>query len=140
MNNIPLLRLILSKFFGDSNNSFVDMISHHIPSPIQSSCNKISKIYNFSEEPNENEKLLRESMLKNDKNGPLIINIVKNYESQDGSNFESLGRVFSGTVRKGDRLRILGEGYTVKNFSIYSHYSFFFIFLFLDNGRRGCHR
>ena len=52
-------------------------------------------------------------MLKNDKNGPLIINIVKNYESQDGSSFESLGRVFSGTIRKGDRLKVLGEGYSI---------------------------
>eukprot|EP01091_Cochliopodium_minus_P014581 TRINITY_DN4977_c0_g1_i1.p1 TRINITY_DN4977_c0_g1~~TRINITY_DN4977_c0_g1_i1.p1 ORF type:complete len:998 (+),score=338.88 TRINITY_DN4977_c0_g1_i1:24-3017(+) len=127
MNNIPLLRLIISKFLGDSNNSFVDAISQHIPSPLVSPPNKLPLIFptsssylssnkesnNSKDKKQDPEQLAVESMLKNDKDGPLIINIVKNYESQDGSTFESLGRIFSGTIRKGDRLRVLGEGYSI---------------------------
>lgn len=46
-------------------------------------------------------------------NGPLMINVVKLYSSPDGSKFHALGRIYSGTVQTGQRVRVLGEGFSV---------------------------
>lgn len=42
-----------------------------------------------------------------------MINITKSYARPDGSAFDSFGRVYSGTVRVGDRVKVLAEGYTL---------------------------
>lgn len=47
--------------------------------------------------------------------GPLMINIVKLFPTPDGQNFLAFGRVFSGTVRAGDTVRVLGENYTTSD-------------------------
>jgi len=44
--------------------------------------------------------------------GPLVINIVKLYASIDGQSFSAFGRVYSGTIRPGDTVNVLGESYT----------------------------
>lgn len=43
--------------------------------------------------------------------GPLLINAVKMYHAKDYKSFYVLGRILSGTIKKGDRLRIMGENY-----------------------------
>ena len=40
MNIRPLLRIILSRFFGDFNG-FVDMLAQHIPSPVENAKRKV---------------------------------------------------------------------------------------------------
>ena len=35
------------------------------------------------------------------------------YPTEDATSFHALGRVFSGTLRAGQRARLLGEGYTM---------------------------
>jgi 116 kDa U5 small nuclear ribonucleoprotein component len=51
-------------------------------------------------------------MVDCDPRGPLMIHCVKMYSSFDGQSFSTLGRVYSGTVRPGDRVRVLGEAYS----------------------------
>lgn len=41
-----------------------------------------------------------------------MIHCVKMYSSSDGQSFSTFGRVYSGTVRPGDRVRVLGESYS----------------------------
>lgn len=43
--------------------------------------------------------------------GPLLLNIVKLYNAKDYKSFYAFGRVISGTIKKGDRLKIMGENY-----------------------------
>ena len=43
--------------------------------------------------------------------GPLLLNIVKLYHAKDYKSFYAFGRVVSGTIKKGDRLKIMGENY-----------------------------
>lgn len=44
--------------------------------------------------------------------GPLVIHICKLFPKADTSRFDAFGRIYSGTVKPGDRVRILGEAYT----------------------------
>lgn len=59
------------------------------------------------------------AMNKCDPLGPLMINVVKLYSTPDGQAFTALGRVYSGSVRTGQKVkvtrqalcyRILGRG------------------------------
>ena len=43
--------------------------------------------------------------------GPLVIAIAKLIPKSDVSAFDALGRILSGTVKPGDRVRVLGEAY-----------------------------
>lgn len=51
-------------------------------------------------------------MLGCDSGGKLMIHCVKVYASADGQSFSTLGRIYSGTVRPGQKVRVLGEGYS----------------------------
>lgn len=44
--------------------------------------------------------------------GPLVIHICKLFPKADTSAFDAYGRILSGTVKPGDRVRVLGEAYS----------------------------
>ena len=48
-----------------------------------------------------------------DPNGPLVINIVKQYNKQDCMSFDVFGRVISGTIKKDQSVKVLGERYNL---------------------------
>jgi elongation factor 2 len=55
-----------------------------------------------------------------DPNGPLMIYISKMVKSNDKGRFYAFGRVFSGTVKSGQRVRIMGPNYVPgKNTDLY---------------------
>ena len=41
-----------------------------------------------------------------------MIHCVKMYASSDGLTFSTFGRVYSGTVKSGEQVRVLGEGFS----------------------------
>jgi 116 kDa U5 small nuclear ribonucleoprotein component len=106
MDPKPLLRIVMSRFFGYPRG-FVDMVVRHIPSPLTSADNKINQHYTgYKSSP------AALGMRSCDPNGPLVINVVKLYNTPDGNQFVALGRVYSGTVRRGQQIKVLGESYT----------------------------
>jgi len=105
----PLLKVILTRFFGPASG-FVDMVVKHIPSPVAAARNKIETIYT-----GPLTSTLAQSMMKCDPKGPLMIQITKLYSKQDSSSFDALGRVFSGTIKLGDSVKVLGESYTLED-------------------------
>jgi len=105
----PLLKVVLSKFFGKATG-FADMVVKNIPSPVASSKTKIEHIY--SGPMNET---IAQSMIKCDSKGPLMINIVKLYARADCKSFDAFGRIFSGSVTVGDRVKVLGENYSLED-------------------------
>ncbi|RIA81512.1 P-loop containing nucleoside triphosphate hydrolase protein [Glomus cerebriforme] len=105
----PLLRIVLDQFFGPSTG-FVDMVVHHIPSPENNAINKVEHTYTGPMHTN-----VAKSMLKCDSDGPLMIYVTKLYNSADASTFDAFGRILSGTVRKGQSVRVLGEGYSIED-------------------------
>ena len=44
--------------------------------------------------------------------GPLVMHITKLYPNHDCTRFDAFGRILSGTLRPGDRVKVLGEGFT----------------------------
>eukprot|EP00484_Ammonia_sp_Unknown_P021901 CAMPEP_0197032570 /NCGR_PEP_ID=MMETSP1384-20130603/11221_1 /TAXON_ID=29189 /ORGANISM="Ammonia sp." /LENGTH=1087 /DNA_ID=CAMNT_0042462255 /DNA_START=27 /DNA_END=3290 /DNA_ORIENTATION=- len=109
----PLLSVILSRFFGESKG-FVSMIVQHIPSPKDGNAVKIRKHY-----CGDLTSLLAENMLNCVSNTEVaMVNVTKMYPrpcnaaSSSSSEFDAFGRVFCGTVRVGDEIKILREGYS----------------------------
>jgi 116 kDa U5 small nuclear ribonucleoprotein component len=52
---------------------------------------------------------------KGDPEGPLLINIVKLFNHEACNQFSAFGRVFSGTLKKNQRVKVLGEAYTLED-------------------------
>jgi 116 kDa U5 small nuclear ribonucleoprotein component len=44
--------------------------------------------------------------------GPVVVYVAKLFPKPDCSAFDAYGRVFSGSLQTGDRVRVLGEAYT----------------------------
>ena len=44
--------------------------------------------------------------------GPVSVHITKLYHATDAQSFRALGRVVSGTLKKGEQVKVLGEGYS----------------------------
>lgn len=121
----PLLRLILSRFFGNASG-FVDMVATWVPSPVAAARGKVAHCYTgellsdgdvgLSSAGNgatADGQVVARAMAQCDPAGPLVMNVVKLYSSPDGTSFHALGRVYSGTLRAGDRVRVLGESYSL---------------------------
>lgn len=102
----PLLKLVLKQFFGDSGG-LVDAIVNHVPSPLEGASTKIDHVWTGPRQGT-----LYESMKKCDLNGPLVVAVSKLFPTTDAQDFRALGRVLSGTVKVGDRVRVLGEGFS----------------------------
>ncbi|KAF8711516.1 hypothetical protein AX14_013221 [Amanita brunnescens Koide BX004] len=102
----PLLKVVLDQFFGPATG-VVDMFVEHIPSPIDGAASKIESIYNG---PQNSE--LADSMKACDPNGPVMVHIAKLYHTTDAQSFRAFGRVFSGTLKRGMEVKVLGEGYS----------------------------
>ncbi|KAI9300883.1 P-loop containing nucleoside triphosphate hydrolase protein [Cunninghamella echinulata] len=109
LNVKPLLRIILSQFFGPPSG-FVDTVVRHIPSPVANATHKIERIYSG---PADN--IAFKAMQKCDPDGPLMIYVTKLYNNDDATGFDAFGRVFSGTVKAGQTVRVLGETYSIED-------------------------
>ncbi|KAJ3158771.1 U5 small nuclear ribonucleoprotein component [Geranomyces michiganensis] len=102
----PLLRLVCEQFFG-TVSGFVDMVVRQLPSPKENAVAKCEHIYTGNLDGP-----YAEAMKSLDPEGPLMLHVVKLYNATDMTQFDALGRVMSGTVRVGQQVRVLGEGYT----------------------------
>ena len=54
-------------------------------------------------------------MIKCDAQGPTVVHITKLYHTSDAQEFRAFGRVMSGTVRRGQAVKVLGEGYSLED-------------------------
>jgi U5 small nuclear ribonucleoprotein component len=104
-----LLKLVCEQFFG-SSTGFVDMVVRHVPSPIEGAERLLQKYYTG---PLDVPSKTVDSMRACDQDGPLVVHVTKLFSSSDAKTFSAFGRVLSGTVRPDDRVRVLGEGYSL---------------------------
>jgi U5 small nuclear ribonucleoprotein component len=88
----------------------VDMVSKFIPSPFEATKKYIQQNYTGDRSTE-----IYEKMISNSKDCPLVLNVLKLYNTKDCKKFDALARVISGTVRKGQALRILGERYSLED-------------------------
>ncbi|KAG2665205.1 hypothetical protein I3843_16G115800 [Carya illinoinensis] len=106
LNVRPLLRLACSSVFGHSSG-FTDMLVQHIPSPKAAATRKVDHIYTGPKDS-----MIYKAMKNCDPDGPLMVNVTKLYPKSDCSVFDAFGRVYSGRIRTGQTVRVLGEGYS----------------------------
>ncbi|KAF5198581.1 U5 small nuclear ribonucleoprotein component [Thalictrum thalictroides] len=106
LNVRPLLRLACSSVFG-SATGFTDMLVHHIPSAKEGATRKVEHIYTGPHDSS-----VFDAMESCDPSGPLMVNVTKLYPKSDCSVFDAFGRVYSGEIKTGQTLRVLGEGYS----------------------------
>ena len=102
----PLLKVVLDQFFGASTG-LVDMITEHVPSPARGNDNKVTRTYSGPQNSS-----LAESMRECDGKAPVMVNITKLYQTADAQSFRAFGRVMSGTLTRGSRVKVLGEGFS----------------------------
>ena len=103
----PMLRLVMSRFLKNSVQSIADLMMTSFDDPVVNAHKKVLSHYQ-----GDMTSLPARSMLACDPEGPLVLNIVKQFANSDGSKFLCLGRIYSGTLRTGDRVRVLGEQYS----------------------------
>eukprot|EP00735_Rhodelphis_limneticus_P008737 TRINITY_DN2227_c0_g1::TRINITY_DN2227_c0_g1_i1::g.6655::m.6655 TRINITY_DN2227_c0_g1::TRINITY_DN2227_c0_g1_i1::g.6655 ORF type:complete len:985 (+),score=308.55,sp/Q5F3X4/U5S1_CHICK/61.14/0.0,GTP_EFTU/PF00009.22/2.7e-47,EFG_IV/PF03764.13/2.7e+03,EFG_IV/PF03764.13/8.7e-27,EFG_C/PF00679.19/1.7e+03,EFG_C/PF00679.19/2e-21,Miro/PF08477.8/5.2e-08,GTP_EFTU_D2/PF03144.20/2.8e-07,EFG_II/PF14492.1/1.2e-05,MMR_HSR1/PF01926.18/2.2e-05,Dynamin_N/PF00350.18/0.4,Dynamin_N/PF00350.18/1.9,Ras/PF00071.17/0.0052,Se len=103
----PLLRRVMRQLL-DTSSGFVDALIKHVPSPKENAATKASYDYTG---PLDSD--IAEAIRECDRKGPLMITVTKLYPKPDCSSFDAFGRVMSGTVTPGQRVRVLGEGYSL---------------------------
>lgn len=101
----PLLRIVIPQFVGGIQG-FVDMCINHIQPPTKASKQKVEKIYT-----GPLDSIIAQSMSSCDSTGPLVIHIIKLYPS-DALTFDAFGRIMSGTIKVGQKVKVLGESYS----------------------------
>ena len=84
------------------------LLSIFSPSPAAAAKGKVSRCYSG---PLDEGSSLIQGMMGCSSKGPLVIHVCKLYSSSDGSSFDAFGRIYSGTVKPGQRVKVLGEAY-----------------------------
>ena len=103
-----LLRSILSKFCNISQN-LMEMIILHLPSPKTSQKYRISYLYKG---PMDDE--CSKAMLSCDPKGPIMM-LISKIIPRTKYDFYVFGRIFSGTIKQGEKVRLLGQNYKPGN-------------------------
>jgi U5 small nuclear ribonucleoprotein component len=105
-----LLKKVFVQFFGVGGGltAFIDMIVEHVPSPKENAPAKCERLYSGNQEG-----AVATDMKSLDHTGYLMVHTVKSYHRPDCNAFDVFGRVLSGTLFRGDRVKILGEAYSL---------------------------
>jgi U5 small nuclear ribonucleoprotein component len=101
----PLLKLICSKFFGHVS-AFVDSVYDCVVNSKEGSLIKVEQNYK-----GDRSKSVYSKIVNCNSNDILAVNVVKLYHKYDYLSFDSFARVLSGTIKKGDIVKIMGENY-----------------------------
>lgn len=101
-----LLKAVMSKFLPAAE-SLLDMMVMHLPSPSFAQSYRYTALYNG---PLDDE--YAQAISKCDSNGPLIMYVSKMVPTSDRGRFFAFGRVFSGKVGTGQKVRIMGPNFT----------------------------
>uniref|UniRef100_A0A7S0VAR1 Tr-type G domain-containing protein n=1 Tax=Hemiselmis tepida TaxID=464990 RepID=A0A7S0VAR1_9CRYP len=100
-----LMKKVLQKWLPASS-ALLETIVINLPSPAKAQSYRVQNLY---EGPMDDETAL--SIKNCNASGPLIVYISKMIPSTDKGRFVAFGRVFSGTVKTGQKVRIMGPSY-----------------------------
>jgi elongation factor 2 len=100
-----LLKAIMQKFLP-AGDSLLEMIVIHLPSAATAQVYRVDTLY---EGPMDDESAI--GIRTCDPSGPLVVYVSKMVPTSDRGRFYAFGRVFSGTVRAGLKVRIQGPNF-----------------------------
>jgi elongation factor 2 len=100
-----LLKVVIRKFLP-AGDSLLEMIVINLPSPATAQRYRVETLY---EGPMDDESAI--GIRDCDPKAPLVLYISKMVPTSDKGRFYAFGRVFSGTVRAGPKIRIQGPNY-----------------------------
>uniref|UniRef100_A0A1D1YXL2 Elongation factor 2 n=1 Tax=Anthurium amnicola TaxID=1678845 RepID=A0A1D1YXL2_9ARAE len=101
----PLLKIVMKKFLPAAE-ALLEMIVIHLPSPEAAQKYRAEMLY---EGPADDECAI--GIRDCDPNAPLMLYVSKMVPTSDKGRFYAFGRVFSGTVKSGLKVRIQGPNY-----------------------------
>jgi elongation factor 2 len=101
----PLMKVVMKSWLP-AGDTLLAMIAIHLPSPVTAQKYRTELLY---EGPHDDEAFI--GMKSCDPNGPLMMYISKMVPTSDKGRFYAFGRVFSGTVATGQKVRIMGPNY-----------------------------
>merc|ERR1712072_178840 len=105
----PLVKTVMRKWLPAAD-ALLEMITIHLPSPAKAQSYRYETLY---EGPLDDE--CATSMKMCDPAGNLMVYISKMVPTADNSRFVAFGRVFSGTIKTGQKARIMGPNYVPGN-------------------------
>jgi elongation factor 2 len=100
-----LLKTVMRKFLPAAE-ALLEMLVLQLPSPVQAQKYRVHNLYTGPQD-DECAVAIRDC----DKDGPLMLFVSKMVPTSDKGRFYAFGRVFSGTVKTGQKVRILGPNY-----------------------------
>lgn len=101
----PLLKAVMKSWLP-AGDTLLAMIAIHLPSPVTAQKYRTELLY---EGPHDDEVFL--SMKSCNAEGPLMMYVSKMVPTSDKGRFYAFGRVFSGIVATGQKVRIMGPNY-----------------------------
>ncbi|PWN95018.1 putative EFT2-translation elongation factor eEF2 [Tilletiopsis washingtonensis] len=100
-----LLKVIMRKFLP-AGDALLEMIVINLPSPVTAQRYRVETLY---EGPMDDESAI--GIRDCDAKGPLMLYVSKMVPTSDKGRFYAFGRIFSGTIRSGPKIRIQGPNY-----------------------------
>ncbi|PWN89633.1 putative EFT2-translation elongation factor eEF2 [Acaromyces ingoldii] len=101
-----LLKVVMRKFLP-AGDALLEMIVINLPSPVTAQKYRVETLY---EGPMDDESAI--GIRDCDPKGPLMLYVSKMVPTSDKGRFYAFGRIFSGTVKSGPKIRIQGPNYT----------------------------
>jgi elongation factor 2 len=101
----PLLKTCMRKWLPAAE-TLLDMIIYHLPSPAKAQAYRCEVLY---EGPQDDECAI--AIKACDPEGPLMMYVSKMVPTSDKGRFYAFGRVFSGVIKAGQKVRIMGPNY-----------------------------
>jgi len=101
----PLLKRCMQKWLP-AHDALLEMLVQHLPSPRQAQKYRVSSLYTG---PQDDKWAMGIGAC--DAEGPLMMYVSKMIPTPDKGRFFAFGRVFSGTVKTGQKVKIMGPNY-----------------------------
>jgi len=105
--NKDYLKLVMRTWIP-AGNALLDMIAEHLPSPVVAQRYRCENLYTG---PMDSEEAL--AVINCDSKGPMSMYVSKLVPTPEKGRFIAFGRVFSGTIKTGQEIRILGPDFVM---------------------------
>merc|ERR1712130_258007 len=105
--NKDFLKLVMRTWIP-AGDALLNMIAEHLPSPATAQAYRVDNLYSGPLDSSE-----ATAVRQCDSKGPMSMYVSKMVPTAEKGRFIAFGRVFSGTIKTGQEIRIMGPDYEV---------------------------